>query len=167
MLKSGDMFGKDKQGSFRTGRIDNRVHFMMLQLGTIIDRGGAHINTQAHQISAGKPFRNRLATRATRTMNKIRRRGGEVEAIDVIVEGSGTDMHLIMLTFSNLNSSARRHFRVEDKRAQKINQRVTGGNLEIGATRGKSKSGGLLSAIGRAGRELPELRIYMNDMPPL
>jgi len=72
-----------------------------------------------------------------------------------------------MLTFSNLNSSVRRHFRVEDKREQKMNQRVTGGNLEIGATRGKSKRGGLLSAIGRVGRELPELRIYMNDMPPL
>jgi len=139
----------------------------MPELRTIIDRGGTPINTQTHQIGARKPFRNRLATRATRAMNKIRGRGGEVEAIDVIVEGSGTDRHLIMLTFSNLNSSVRRHFRVEDKRAQKMNQRVTGGNLEIGATRGKSKSGGLLSAIGRAGRELPELRIYMKDMPPL
>ena len=167
MLKSRDTFGKDKQDSFRTGRTNNRVHFMMPELRTIIDRSGTRINTRAHQISARKPFRNRLATRATRAMNKIRGRGGEVEAIDVIVEGSGTDRHLIMLTFSNLNSSVRRHFRVEDKRAQKMNQRVTGGNHEIGATRGKSKSAGLLSAISRVGRELPELRIYMNDMPPL
>jgi len=120
MLKSGDTFGKDKQDSFRTERTDNRVHFMMPELGTIIDRGGAPINTQAHQIGAGKPFRNRLATRATRSMNKIRGRGGEVEAIDVIVEGSGTDGYLIMLTFSNLNGSVRKHLesRIRERRRE-------------------------------------------------
>jgi len=39
--------------------------------------------------------------------------------------------------------------------------------IGIRPTRGMGKSGGLLSVIGRVARELPELRIYMNDMPPL
>lgn len=164
MIQSRDLLGKNKQSSFRAGRINKRDHFMMPELGTIIGVSGEYLHTQTHQIGARKAFRNRLAMRASRAINQIRGRGKEVEAIDVIIETSRTDGHLIILMFGDLNGGVRRHFRVADKRAQKMDQSVIGGNPEVRTTSRKSQRRGILSSIGRVGRELPELRIYMDDM---
>lgn len=132
---------------------------MMAELGTVIDESGAHLHALAFQISAGKAFKNRLAAGAARAMNKIRGRGEEVKAVNVMIEGSGTDGNIIMLTFGDLDGCVRRHFRVADKGAKEMGKGVVGGDLEIRAMSGKGKGGGVLGAIGRVGRERPELRV--------
>ncbi len=75
---------------------------MMTELGTLIDRSETHLHTQAPQMSAGKAFRNRLASGATIAMNQLRRRGEEAEAVDVVIESFRADGYMMMLTFNDL-----------------------------------------------------------------
>lgn len=57
MLEAGDALREDEKRFPRTGRANDGIHLMVIELRAVIDGSGAFINAQSHQVVMGEAFR--------------------------------------------------------------------------------------------------------------